>query len=459
MLDLKKKSENKTLFMNYFYQIMESLIRDSWVYDSVMLTTNGFESCYYSNGRSLKEYWFCDFQRHQEMIGDNLLLGFDFENKIIKVYSRAQNRRGKKQVDFSDSLFGLNAWDELIFKVDNVLRETSKLDEVKNKFIKLIKKELFVSDIPELKLKEELVDCIKSILLDSSDNLEDLFPLLLTENPDKNSTFYNSSKLSVALFGEVETTTAYGDVKMRCNLTNHFSPVTSRFFRSIGKRFLEDNFPKIAQHVQFSYFNDNDAVVVASTIEDFIFLNYPKSSSTTWMPVTTFYFFKRCIIDEEFYDLDSLLNKKIYNELNYLLEKENNVHSLKVIRYLNDFRIAKKEDLNSLSDAVVKTLDFLLKFRDPEHGSINLNIELNDSLEFFKFWISIADQFVDTPGIIFEVNSFSTNKQIPVDFFLKDEAIISGLSNKSISINKVLIETLNEINSKLDKVLELSKEK
>ena len=45
MLDLKKKSENKTLFMNYFYQIMESLIRDSWVYDSVMLTTNGFESC------------------------------------------------------------------------------------------------------------------------------------------------------------------------------------------------------------------------------------------------------------------------------------------------------------------------------------------------------------------------------------------------------------------------------
>lgn len=140
MLDLKKKSENKTLFLNYFYQIMGSLIRDSWVYDSVMLTNDGFESCYYSNGRNLKEFWFCDFQRHQEMIGDNLLLGFDFENKIIKVYSRTENRRGKTQVDFSDSLFGLNAWDELIFKVDNVIRETSKLDEIKNKFIKLIKK-------------------------------------------------------------------------------------------------------------------------------------------------------------------------------------------------------------------------------------------------------------------------------------------------------------------------------
>lgn len=457
MLDLKKKSENKTLFMNYFYQIMESLIRDSWVYDSIMLTTNGFESCYYSNGRNLKEYWFCNFQRHQELIGDNLLLGFDFENKIIKVYSKAQNRRGKKNVDFSDSLFGLNAWDELIFKVDNVIRETSKLDEVKNKFINLIKKELFVSDIPEVKLKEELVDCIKSILLDSSDNLEDLFPLLLTENPDKNSTFYNSSKLSVALFGEVETTTAYGDVKMRCNLINHFSPVTSRFFRSIGKRFLEDNFPKIAQHVQFSYFNDNDAVVVASTIEEFIFLNYPQTH-TTWMPVTTFYFFKRCIIDEEFYDLDSLLNKKIYNELNYLLEKENKIHSTAVSRYLSNFNIIKRDDyLNSSRSEIIKTLDFLLKFRDPEDEPINLNLELNDSLEQFNFWISIADHFVDESDIIFEINSFSTNKQVPVDFFIKNESIISGLSNKSISINKVLIETLNEINSKLNKVLELSK--
>jgi len=119
--------------------------------------------------------------------------------------------------------------------------------------------------------------------------------------------------------------------------------------------------------------------------------------------------------------------------------------------------LQKKEDLNSLKNAVVKTLEFLLKFREEENGPINLNVELNDTLEFFKFWISIADQFVDTPGIIFEVNSYSTNKQVPVDFFLKDEAIISGLSNKSISINKVLIETLNEINSKLNKVLELSK--
>lgn len=155
--------------------------------------------------------------------------------------------------------------------------------------------------------------------------------------------------------------------------------------------------------------------------------------------------------------MDSLLNKKIYNELNYLLEKENKIHSSGIIPYLYKFDIAKKEDLNSLRSAVVKTLEFLLKFRDQENGPINLNVELNDTLEFFKFWISIADQFVDTPGIIFEVNSYSTNKQVPVDFFLKDEAIISGLSNKSISINKVLIETLNEINSKLNKVLELSK--
>ena len=161
MLDLKKKSENKTLFMNYFYQIMESLIRDSWVYDSVMLSTDGFESCYYSHDRNLRDDWFSRVEKHQRMNRDNLLLGFDFENKIIKVYSRAENQRGKKQVNFSDSLFGLNAWDELIFKVDNVVRETSKLDEVKNEFIKLIKKELSVSDVPEVKLKEELVDCIK----------------------------------------------------------------------------------------------------------------------------------------------------------------------------------------------------------------------------------------------------------------------------------------------------------
>lgn len=455
MLDLKKKSENRKLFMNYFYQIMESLIRDSWVYDSVMLTIDGFESCYYSNGRNLKEFWFCDFQRHQEMIGDNLLLGFDFENKIIKVYSRTENRRGKTQVDFSDSLFGLNAWDELIFKVDNVIRETSKLDEIKNKFIKLIKKELFVSHIPEVKLKEELVDCIKSILLDSSDNLEDLFPLLLTENPDKNSILFNSSNLAESLFGTVEKMTVSGVVKMKWD-QNHFLIPSSNFFKSIGIRFFEDNFVKIADKVRFTFFNDKDAIIVASMIEDFLFFNYP-GYSKAWTDYTTFWFFKRCIIGEELYELDSLLNKKIYNELNYLLEKENKIHSTGFIRYLYKFDIAKKEDLNSLSDAVVKTLDFLLKFRDPEHGPINLNIELNDSLEQFNFWISIADKFVDSPDIIFEVNSFSTNKQVPVDFFLKDEAIVSGLSNKSISINKVLIETLNEINSKLDKVLELSK--
>lgn len=176
------------------------------------------------------------------------------------------------------------------------------------------------------------------------------------------------------------------------------------------------------------------------------------------MPVTTFYLFKRCIIDEEFYDLDSLLNKKIYNELNYLLEKENKIHSTAVSRYLSNFNIIKRDDYsNSSRSAIIKTLDFLLKFRDPEDGPINLNLELNDSLEQFNFWISIADHFVDEPDIIFEINSFSTNKQVPVDFFLKNESIISGLSNKSISINKVLIETLNEINSKLNKVLELSK--
>ena len=455
MLDLKKKSENKTLFMNYFYQIMESLIRDSWVYDSVMLTTNGFESCYYSHDRNLRDDWFYRVEKHQQMNIDNLLLGFDFENKIIKVYSRAENQRGKKQINFSDSLFGLNAWDELIFKVDNVIRETSKLDEVKNEFIKLIKKELLVSDVPEVKLKEELVDCIKSILLDNSDNLDELFPLLLTENPNKKSILFNSSRLAESLFGKVEKMTVNGDVEMKWN-SNHFLIPSSIFFKSIGIRFFEDNFVKIADKVRLSYFNDKDAIIVASMIEDFLFFDYP-GHSTTWTAYTTFWFFKRCIIDEDCYELDSLLNKKIYNELNYLLEKENKIHSPGIIPYLYKFDIAKKEDLNSLRNAVVKTLEFLLKFREEENGPINLNVELNDTLEFFKFWISIADQFVDTPGIIFEVNSYSTNKQVPVDFFLKDEAIISGLSNKSISINKVLIETLNEINSKLNKVLELSK--
>lgn len=245
MLDLKKKSENKTLFMNYFYQIMESLIRDSWVYDSVMLTIDGFESCYYSNDRNLRDDWFSRVEKHQQMNIDNLLLGFDFENKIIKVYSRAENQRGKKQVNFSDSLFGLNAWDELIFKVDNVIRETSKLDEVKNEFIKLIKKELSVSDVPEVKLKEELVDCIKSILLDNSDNLDELFPLLLTENPDKKSILFNSSRLAESLFGKVEKMTVNGDVEMKWNSNHFLIPVYTSPYCNYQSCFQEWNFVKL----------------------------------------------------------------------------------------------------------------------------------------------------------------------------------------------------------------------
>lgn len=441
MLKEKDKKTPRVLLLDYFETILKSLLVDTWHYDEVFLH-NGIERHYYQND------YFDPSNGIPNMFRAGVtMIGFDLDKKRINVYSIYHPDSNK---DFATHYYGVTAWDEFVVKLDYENPNT-EISEFSYLIKEIIREELFSKTLLQfefentLKRKDELVNSLNHLRLAKMDELDTLFPLLSLENNSSYSSGIQNSKIALSYFGEFEKVSR--DImfipKDRRSQKGSFSTIT--------KSFSNEFFDKILSNFHFSNFSKDYKMSVANLIADQITESHPESKLNLTI-ATTYDFLRIMILKEKINEFNPFFVKMIFDELSYFTIKEGKLDTSMFLSKIQVYGIDSRT--KPVIDIVKEFISFMLNYFSVSKP-MYCSIELNSSLEDFNLWNSISRDFKNDNRIYFEIQSYNTNKQIPADFFLKDETMRESLSQKSVQLHPELVKTLNDLKNRIDMIVNL----
>jgi hypothetical protein len=429
------------LLLDYFETILKSLLVDTWHYDEVFLH-NGIERHYYQN------YYFDPSNGIPNLFRAKVtMIGFDLDKKRINVYSIYHPDSNK---DFTTHYYGVTAWDEFVVKLDYENPNT-EINEFSYLIREIVREELF-SKTPlkfefenTLKRKEEFVNSLNHLRLAKMDELDTLFPLLSLESNASYSSGIQNSKIALSYFGEFEK--VFRDIM--------FIPKDRRSqngsFSTIAKSFSNEFFDKILSNFYFSNFSKDYKIDVANLVAEQVEESHPDSKLKLTI-ASTYDFLKMMILNKKINEFHPFFVKMIFNELSYFLIKEEKFDTSMFLSNIKVYGICDRK--KPVIDIVKEFLSFMLNYFSAS-TPMYCSIELNSSLESFNLWNLISRDFKNDNRICFEIESYNTNKQIPADFFLKDEVIRESLIQKSVSLHPELRKTINDLKNRVDMILNL----
>ena len=438
----KDKKAPRVLLLDYFEKILKSLLTDIWNYDEVFLY-NGIERHYYQNG------YFDPSKGVPNMFRAKVtMIGFDLDKKRINVYSIYHPDSNK---DFETNYYGVTAWDEFIVKLDYE-NPNIEITEFSNLIREIIKEELF-SKTPLkfefeniLKRREEFVTSLNYLRLAKMDKLDTLFPLLSLDDNVVYSSGIRNSKIALSYFGEFEMVYR-GDIRFipkdRRSQKGSFSTVTESFSNHF--------FDKILSNLHFSNFSKDYKIKLANLVSEQIVESHP-DSKLNLTPAITYDFLKMMILNKKINEFNHSFVKMVFDELSYLTIKEGTLNTSTLLNEIRNYELSNKKTPEI--DIIKEIICFMLNYSS-SLTPMYCSIELNSSLENFNLWNSISRDFKNDNKIHFEIRSFNTNKQIPADFFLKDETITESLRQKSITLHPELRKTLKDLKNRVDSILNL----
>lgn len=167
---------------------------------------------------------------------------------------------------------------------------------------------------------------------------------------------------------------------------------------------------------------------------------------------STYDFLNMMILNKKINEFHPFFVKMIFNELSYFLIKEGKFDTSMCLSNLRTYGIRNRTTPEI--DIVREIICFMLNYFS-NSSKMYCSIELNSSLESFNLWNSISRDFKNDNRIYFEIQSYNTNKQIPADFFLKDETMRESLSQKSVQLHPELVKTLNDLKNRIDMIVNL----
>lgn len=439
MLKEKDKKTPRVLLLDYFETILKSLLVDTWHYDEVFLH-NGIERHYYQN-----DYFDPSNGIPNLFRAKVTMIGFDLDKKRINVYSIYHPDSNK---DFITHYYGVTAWDEFVVKLDYENPNT-EINEFSYLIKEIVREELF-SKTPlkfelenTLKRKEEFVNSLNHLRLAKMDELDTLFPLLSLESNASYSSGIQNSKIALSYFGEFEK--VFRDImfipKDRRSQNGSFSTIT--------KSFSNEFFDKILSNFYFSNFSKDYKISVANLIAEQIAESHPESKLNLTI-ASTYDFLNMMILNKKINEFNPFFVKMIFNELSYFLIKEGKLDTSMCLSNLRVYGIRNR--VTPEIDIVREIIYFMLNYFS-DSAKMHCSIELNSSLESFNLWNLISRDFKNDNRICFEIKSYNTNKQIPADFFLKDEVIRESLTQKSVTLHPELVKTLNDLKNRVEMIL------
>lgn len=441
MLKEKDKKTPRVLLLDYFETILKSLLVDTWHYDEVFLH-NGIERHYYQ-----KDYFDPSNGIPNMFRAGVTMIGFDLDKKRINVYSIYHPDSNK---DFATHYYGVTAWDEFVVKLDYENPNT-EINEFSYLIKEIIREELFSKTLLQfefentLKRKDELVNSLNHLRLAKMDELDTLFPLLSLENNSSYSSGIQNSKIALSYFGEFEKVSR--DImfipKDRRSQKGSFSTIT--------KSFSNNFFDKILSNFHFSNFSKDYKMSVANLIADQITESHPESKLNLTI-ASTYDFLRIMILKEKINEFNPFFVKMIFDELSYFTIKEGKLDTSMFLSKIQVYGIDSRT--KPVIDIVKEFISFMLNYFSASKP-MYCSIELNSSLEDFNLWNSISRDFKNDNRIYFEIQSYNTNKQIPADFFLKDETMRESLSQKSVQLHPELVKTLNDLKNRIDMIVNL----
>ena len=179
-----------------------------------------------------------------------------------------------------------------------------------------------------------------------------------------------------------------------------------------------------------------------------------KSKTKLDLTISTVHeFVNMMVMDKKINEFNPKFVKIIFEELSYNTIKEGKMNLPSsfpdsVISYgIRNKKLSEE-------DATKELINFMLAFFSNENP-LNCDIELNSDLKNFSFWNKISRDFKTDDRINFQIKSYKTNKQIPADFFSKDEIIKESLKQKSITLHPELLKTLDELKNRISIILNL----
>lgn len=441
MLKEKDKKIPRVLLLDYFETILKSLLVDTWHYDEVFLH-NGIERHYYQN-----DYFDPSNGIPNLFRAKVTMIGFDLDKKRINVYSIYHPDSNK---DFTTHYYGVTAWDEFVVKLDYENPNT-EINEFSYLIREIVREELF-SKTPlkfefenTLKRNEEFVNSLNHLRLAKIDELDTLFPLLSLESNASYSSGIQNSKIALSYFGEFEKVSR--DIM--------FIPKDRRSqngsFATIAKSFSNEFFDKTLSNFYFSNFSKDYKISVANLITEQITESHPESKLNLTI-ASTYDFLRIMISKERINEFNPFFVKMIFDELSYFTIKEGKLDTSMFLSKIQVYGIDSRTKPEI--DIVKEFISFMLNYFS-DTTPMCCSIELNSSLESFNLWNLISRDFKNDNRISFEIQSYNMNKQIPADFFLKDETIKESLIQKSVSLHPELRKTLNDLKNRVDIILNL----
>ena len=439
MLKEKDKKTPRVLLLDYFETILKSLLVDTWHYDEVFLH-NGIERHYYQN-----DYFDPSNGIPNLFRAKVTMIGFDLDKKRINVYSIYHPDSNK---DFTTHYYGVTAWDEFVVKLDYENPNT-EINEFSYLIKEIVREELF-SKTPlkfefenTLKRKEEFVNSLNHLRLAKIDELDTLFPLLSLDSNSSYSSGIQNSKIALSYFGEFEK--VFRDIM--------FIPKDRRTqngsFSTIAKSFSNEFFDKILSNFYFSNFSKDYKISVANLITEQITESHPESKLNLTI-ASTYDFLKIMISKEKINEFNPFFVKMIFDELSYFTIKEGKLDTSMFLSKIQVYGIDSRTKPEI--DIVKEFISFMLNYFS-DTTPMCCSIKLNSSLESFNLWNLISRDFKNDNRISFEIQSYNTNKQIPADFFLKDETIKESLTLKSVTLHPELVKTLNDLKNRVEMIL------
>lgn len=441
MLKEKDKKTPRVLLLDYFETILKSLLVDTWHYDEVFLH-NGIERHYYQN-----DYFDPSNGIPNLFRAKVTMIGFDLDKKRINVYSIYHPDSNK---DFTTHYYGVTAWDEFVVKLDYENPNT-EINEFSYLIKEIIREELFSKTLLQfefentLKRKEEFVNSLNHLRLAKIDELETLFPLLSLEGDESYSSGIQNSKIALSYFGEFE--------KVSRNIM--FIPKDRRqqkgSFSTVANNFANEFFDKILSNLYFSNFSKDYKIDVVNLVAEQVEKSHPDSKLKLTI-ASTYDFLNMMILNKKINEFHPFFVKMIFNELSYFVIKEGKFETSIFLSNIRTYGIRNRTTPEI--DIIREILCFMLNYSS-DSSKMYCSIELNSSLEDFNLWNLISRDFKNDNRIYFEIRSFNTNKQIPADFFLKDEVIRESLTQKSVRLHPELVKTLNDLKNRVDMILNL----
>lgn len=436
-----KQKTPRVLLLDYFETILKSLMNDTWHYDEVFLY-HGVERHYYQND------YFDPSNGIPNLFRSGVtMIGFDLDKKRINVYSIYHPDSNK---DFKTHYYGVTAWDEFVVKLDYE-NQNMEINELSYLIREIVREELF-SKTPlkfefenTLKRRKEFVNSLNHLRLAKIDELDTLFPLLSLENNASYSSGIQNSKIALSYFGEFEKVSR--DIM--------FIPKDRRqqkgSFSTVANNFAKEFFDKILSNLYFSNFSKDYKIDVANLVADQVEESHPDSKLKLTI-ASTYDFLNMMILNKKINEFHPFFVKMIFNELSYFLIKEGKFDTSMCLSNLRTYGVRNRT--TSEIDIVREIICFMLNYFS-NSSKMYCSIELNSSLESFNLWNLISRDFKNDNRICFEIQSYNTNKQIPADFFLKDEVIRESLTQKSIRLHPELVKTLNDLKNRIDMIVNL----